>query len=107
MKVYQWRHLRTGPHVSRKRPRSPKGPNQMTTYDQDYLEHFAHFIGELNKQLEVPVLESVEAFENMADNRHVAQMSCVLPAPLAVVLYQRDPDFIADWFTWREQIANG
>ena len=55
----------------------------------------------------VPVLESVEAFENMADNRHVAQMSCVLPAPLAVVLYQRDPDFIADWFTWQEQIANG
>ena len=69
--------------------------------------HFAHFIGELNKQLEVPVLESVEAFETMADNRHVAQMSCVLPAPLALVLYQRDPDFIADWFTWREQIANG
>ena len=74
----------------------------MTTYDQDYLDHFAHFIGELNKQLEVPVLESVEAFENMADNRHVAQMSCVLPAPLALVLYQRDPDFIADWFTWQE-----
>ena len=64
-------------------------------------------LGELNKQLEVPVLESVEAFENMADNRHVAQMSCVLPAPLALVLYQRDPDFIGDWFTWREQIANG
>jgi hypothetical protein len=34
-------------------------------------------------------------------------MSCVIPAPLALVLYQRDPDFIADWFTWREQIANG
>ena len=79
----------------------------MTTYDQDYLDHFAHFIGKLNKQLEVPVLESVDDFENMADNQHVAQMRCVIPAPLALVLYQRDPDFIADWFTWREQIANG
>ena len=79
----------------------------MTNLDQDYLDHFAHFIGKLNKQLEEPVLNTVDDFENMADNQHVAQMSCVMPAPLALVLYQRDPDFIADWFTWQEQIANG
>ncbi len=98
----------------------------MTTYDQDYLDHFGHFLEEVKKQLAVdgelvvdgeladkveallqPVLESVDDFENLANNQHVAQMRCVIPAPLALVLYQRDPDFIADWFTWQEQIANG
>jgi hypothetical protein len=98
----------------------------MTTYDQDYLDHFAHFIGEVKKQLAVdgelvvdgelldkveallqPVLNSVDDFENMADNRLVAQMSCVIPAPLALVLYQRDPQLVADWYTWIEQSADG
>ena len=74
---------------------------------QDYLDHFNHFIGELNKQLDEPVLNSIDDFENMADNRHVAQMSCVIPAPLALVLYQRDPQLVADWYTWNEQSADG
>jgi len=34
-------------------------------------------------------------------------MSCVIPAPLALVLYQRDPQLVADWYTWNEQSANG
>jgi hypothetical protein len=74
---------------------------------QDYLDHFNHFIKELNKQLDEPVLNSIDDFENMADNRHVAQMSCVIPAPLALVLYQRDPQLVADWYTWNEQSADG
>ena len=88
----------------------------------DYHAHFNHFINELDKHLELaadhelvdkveallqPVLNSVDDFENMADNPLVAQISCVIPAPLALVLYQRDPQFIADWYTWREQTANG
>ena len=77
----------------------------MRDFEQEYLEHVNHFLGVLNKQLEVPVLDSVEAFENMGDNRSIAEMSCVIPAPLAWVLYQHDPGFIADWFTWVEQIA--
>lgn len=77
----------------------------MTT-DQAYLNHFAHFIGELNNQLDEPVLNTVNDFENLADNQHAAQMRCVIPAPLALVLYQRDPGFIADWYTWNKQSAN-
>ena len=79
----------------------------MTELTQDYLDHFNHFIKELNKQLDEPVLNSIDDFENMADNRHVAQMSCVIPAPLALVLYQRDPQLVADWYTWNEQSADG
>ena len=53
------------------------------------------------------MLENVDNFEDMADDRNINEMTCTMPAPLALVLYQRDPQFIADWFTWREQIANG
>ena len=79
----------------------------MTNLDQDYLDHFNHFIGELDKHLDHPVLKNVDDFEDMADDRNINEMSCVIPAPLALVLYQRDPQFIADWYTWREQTANG
>ena len=82
----------------------------MTNLDQDYLDHFNHFlevINELDNHFQLWVLENVDNFEDMADDRNINEMTCTMPAPLALVLYQRDPQFIADWFTWREQIANG
>jgi hypothetical protein len=79
----------------------------MSDFQQDYVEHVNHFLDQAAKELAIPTLGSVDEFEDLADRRDVATLPCLMPAPLALVLYHRDPQMVADWFTWTEQIANG